>query len=177
LPLARIRNTEVASVRREALAMQFEWDDGKAEINWHKHGVHFVHARDVFLDPLAVTIHDPDQSVGEERLVIIGEVSWHRLLVVTFTHREDRIRIISARRATTKEKRRYMRGDQIRDEDEMRPEYDFSNGVRGLHHIPKTTRFVSIDEDVAAHFITSADINNALRELIAEGRVPPKRNE
>jgi hypothetical protein len=76
-----------------------------------------------------------------------------------------------------------MRGDSIRDkgpEPEIDlsdiPEVDFSNGVRGRHYRgPREIRFVSIDEDVALYFSTSISINNALRELIKEGRAPEPR--
>lgn len=78
-----------------------------------------------------------------------------------------------------------MRGDSIRDrgkEPEIDlsdiPEVDFTNGVRGKHYRgPREIRFVSIDEDVARYYSTSASINNALRELIKEGRAPEPRTE
>jgi uncharacterized protein (DUF4415 family) len=102
------------------------------------------------------------------------------ILVVAYAEREDRIRIISARRATRSEKRRYMKedADVINDTDEMKPEYDFKGGVRGKYYQPgKTIIRMTIDEDVARHYWSSELINNALRQLIAEGRAPEPREE
>jgi uncharacterized protein len=61
----------------------------------------------VFGDPLEITISDPDQSIGEARFLSMGYSSLNRLLVVSYTEREDRIRIISARAAASRERRQY----------------------------------------------------------------------
>jgi uncharacterized DUF497 family protein len=61
----------------------------------------------VFGDPLAVTVADPDHSIGEERFVTIGQSSASQLLVVCHTEQGDNIRIISARRATLRERKNY----------------------------------------------------------------------
>ena len=89
------------------MSLAFEWDDSKARSNRRKHGVSFEEAATIFGDPLSLTIEDPEHSVGEERFVIIGESARSRLLVVVFTERGDRIRIISAREATSREARDY----------------------------------------------------------------------
>ena len=68
----------------------------KARVNHRKHGVTFEEASTVFADPLAVTIHDPVHSDEEDRYITLGESQRQRLLVVVFTDRDDRIRIISA---------------------------------------------------------------------------------
>ena len=100
------------------------------------------------------------------------------VLVVSHTTREDRTRIISARHATKAERRNYMnkKTDEIRDKDDLRPEYDFdfTKGVRGKYYTPKntTTVLMRIDPDVSRHFHTAEQLNAALRALIAEGRVP-----
>jgi uncharacterized protein len=87
--------------------MQFEWDPGKATLNWKKHGITFREAQTVFLDPLSVTFEDSAHSIGERRYLTIG-ASWrHRLLVVAHTEREEAIRIMSARLATTHERKRH----------------------------------------------------------------------
>jgi uncharacterized protein len=87
--------------------MRFEWDREKAATNLRKHGIPFEEAISVFYDPLAATFPDPDHSIGEVRLITYGYSSQERLLVVAHTEGDDTIRIISAREATTREKRRY----------------------------------------------------------------------
>jgi uncharacterized protein len=86
--------------------MRFEWDRDKAETNLGKHGVSFEEAVAVFYDPLATTFADPDHSIGELRLITFGYSSHDRLLVVSHTEGGDAARIISARVATTREKKR-----------------------------------------------------------------------
>ncbi|MFY9821885.1 MAG: BrnT family toxin [Thermoanaerobaculia bacterium] len=87
--------------------MRFEWDRAKATVNLQRHRVPFEEATSVFYDPLATTLPDPDHSVGEVRLITFGYSSRERLLVVAHTERDDAIRLISARLATTQEKKRY----------------------------------------------------------------------
>jgi len=87
--------------------MEFEWDAGKAESNLAKHGVSFQEAATVFGDPLAVTYFDPDHSDDEDRFITFGVSREGNVLVVSHTDREDKTRIISARRATRKEKKSY----------------------------------------------------------------------
>ena len=86
--------------------MQFQYDPGKAAANLKKHGVSFADAEGVFEDPLAVTIEDPDAE-GERRFVVIGLGSAGELLVVIYSEREDECRLISARRATRKERKQH----------------------------------------------------------------------
>lgn len=90
--------------------MVFEWDEGKNRRNEQKHGISFELAREVFLDPLCFTIADPS-SAAEERFWTIGTLPNLVILVVVHTTRFQReqeiIRIISARRATRKERRFY----------------------------------------------------------------------
>jgi hypothetical protein len=90
--------------------MEFEWDAAKAESNFEKHGVSFAEAMGVFGDALEVTIPDPDHSEGEFRLLSLGCSLQGRLLVVAYTEREGRIRLISAREAAPKERRKYELG-------------------------------------------------------------------
>jgi len=86
----------------------FEWDPLKAEANLRKHGVSFTSAAAVFFDPLAWTFPDPDHSYGEERFLTVGETSGDGVLVVGHTEvDEERIRIISARPATKRERKDY----------------------------------------------------------------------
>ena len=87
--------------------MQFEWDPAKAARNVKKHGVSFEEALTVFLNPLSATFEDPDHSVGEYRYVTVGVSSGKRLLVVAHTERGDVLRILSARLATAKERKKH----------------------------------------------------------------------
>ncbi|MGA2902261.1 MAG: BrnT family toxin [Candidatus Korobacteraceae bacterium] len=90
--------------------MEFEWDTAKAESNLEKHGVSFAEAMTVFADPLEVTIADPDHSESEFRFLSMGCSALGRLLVVAYTEREARVRLISAREATPREWRKYESG-------------------------------------------------------------------
>ncbi|NEO40297.1 MAG: BrnT family toxin [Moorea sp. SIOASIH] len=89
------------------MGLHFEWDVQKAAINKNKHQVSFEEATTVFGDPFSLTIEDPLHSVGEKRFVIIGRSYKQRTLVVVHTERGNSIRIISARLATSPEKRTY----------------------------------------------------------------------
>ena len=88
--------------------MRFDWDLQKEEDNRAKHGVSFEEASTVFGDPLAATIPDPDHSQTELRFVTVGLSSTGRLVVVSHTEEEDDLfRIISAREATSHERKAY----------------------------------------------------------------------
>jgi uncharacterized DUF497 family protein len=84
-----------------------EWDPNKAKQNIKKHGVSFEEAATIFDDVLSSTIDDPFHSENEERFIIIGKSRQNRLLVVSHTDRDERIRIISARLATNQERVNY----------------------------------------------------------------------
>lgn len=86
--------------------MQFEWDRAKAAANRRKHRVSFQEASTVLQDPLSATFPDP-ASDGEQRFVTIGTSALGRLLVVAHIERVDTIRLISARRATRREREFY----------------------------------------------------------------------
>lgn len=90
--------------------MTFQWNPDKASSNAKKHGVSFEEAVTVFGDPLAVTISDPEHSVGEFRFLTIGQSRLQRLLVVSHTEQECEVRLSSARLATRQEKRKYESG-------------------------------------------------------------------
>lgn len=95
--------------------MEFEWDAGKAAENLKKHGVGFPEATTVFGDPLEVTIPDPEHSEGEARFLSLGLSAEKRLLVVAYTEREGRTRIIHARVAAPKERRTYESAQKPQD--------------------------------------------------------------
>ncbi len=86
---------------------EFEWDDEKADSNLNKHGVTFDEGATIFNDPMIATITDPDHSKSEERFISIGISVQGRLLVVVHTEREERIRLISCRKATSAERKYY----------------------------------------------------------------------
>jgi uncharacterized DUF497 family protein len=85
----------------------FEWDPGKAKINLDAHGISFDEASTVFGDTLSLVIYDPLLSVDEDRFILIGNSHRNRLLVIVHTERGGKIRIISARKATRKEREQY----------------------------------------------------------------------
>ena len=88
----------------------FEWDAAKVEANFKRHGVSFEEA--VFQDPLAKVHADPDHSVSEAREILIGHSAQGRLLLVAFTDRHGKIRLVSARKVTRSERRGYEESQQ-----------------------------------------------------------------
>ena len=93
------------------MPLSFEWDERKAKPNLAKHGVSFEEASTVFGDPLSLTIPDPAHSQGEDRSIVLGQSHQRELLVVVHTERGDHIRIISARRASRRERKSYEEGN------------------------------------------------------------------
>jgi uncharacterized DUF497 family protein len=85
----------------------YEWDREKARINLRSHRVAFEEAATVFLDPLAMTYADPDHSDDEDREITIGYSARQRLLFVCHCRRGDRQRLISAQRATRRERKQH----------------------------------------------------------------------
>ena len=94
-----------------AVKIQFEWDPNKAARNIEKHQVSFDEAATVFDDMMFITVVDEEHSVDEERYITIGLSKHGRLLLVAHTDREGRIRIISARKATKKERQFYAEAE------------------------------------------------------------------
>jgi uncharacterized DUF497 family protein len=86
---------------------EYEWDPAKASTNYQKHGVHFADAVGALEDDRGITIHDT--STEEERFKTLGSDFFGRLLVVAYTYRGDRIRLISARKASAAELDLYER--------------------------------------------------------------------
>ena len=87
--------------------LEFEWEPDKAARNLHKHNVSFQEAATVFGDETGATVYDPDHSEAEDRFLTIGYSNRGRLLIVSHTDRDDRIRIISARLLKLSERRQY----------------------------------------------------------------------
>lgn len=88
--------------------LKFEWDPVKAKSNQKKHGVTFTEASSCFHDPMHILIDDPDSDAGEDRLILIGVSGKTQILVVVHVDiAGDKIRIISARKATKTERKQY----------------------------------------------------------------------
>jgi uncharacterized protein len=94
------------------MGLLFEWDPKKARLNLKRHGISFDEASTAFRDPLSQTIEDPLHSENEERFVLIGQTIQGRILVIVHTDGGERIRIISARLATKKERLRYEENEE-----------------------------------------------------------------
>jgi uncharacterized protein len=92
------------------IAMEFEWNPDKAASNQEKHSVSFEEAATVFDNSLSLTFPDPDHSTNKQRYIIIGISQFGQLLIVSHTDRGEKVRIISARRATRQERRFYEQG-------------------------------------------------------------------
>ena len=152
--------------------MDFEFDPDKARNNLQKHpGVSFAHAEQSLRDDTALTIEDPD-AAGEQRFLTLGMDALGRILVVCHTQRDERTRIISARKASKNEAKKNMRKD-----------YDFSEGKRGavITSPGKTRVTIMLDDDVIESFRARADtsgrgyqtmINEALRAAIDPEAAP-----
>jgi uncharacterized protein len=93
------------------MADDFEWDQAKAAANYKKHGVRFEHAVGAFEDPFALIELDESEEYGEDRFLLTGRAAGG-ILVVVYTERGERVRIISAREATEYERRNYYRAAQ-----------------------------------------------------------------
>ena len=90
--------------------VDYEWDQEKSENNLQKHGVSFEESASVFGDPLYIDFYDPDHSIDERRYLIIGQSNAGRLLIVSYTERDEVIRLISAREMTSSERKAYEEG-------------------------------------------------------------------
>lgn len=87
--------------------MNYQWDYNKAQANLRKHKIRFADAVFVFQDESAITLEDIEHSEGEDRYVTIGMDELRQILVVIFTWRDDVIRLISDRKATSRERKAY----------------------------------------------------------------------
>ena len=91
------------------ILMLVSWDPQKAESNFRKHKVRFSDAESVLFDPMALTLEEQSVS-GEQRFVTLGADAIGRIVIVVYTEKHERIRLISARRATPSERRQYEEG-------------------------------------------------------------------
>ena len=86
--------------------MQFEWDEKKNKLNYEKHGIYFDEAKEIFSSFVLIN-KDTRFDYGEARFIAIGELSGVLVIVVIYTNRNENIRIISARKASNKEREKY----------------------------------------------------------------------
>ncbi|MBW1996780.1 MAG: BrnT family toxin [Deltaproteobacteria bacterium] len=92
--------------------MKITWDAAKADSNFRKHKIRFSDAEAVLFDPMALTIEDETEE-SEQRFLSVGADALNRVVVVVYTYREGGIRLISARRATQRERKAYEEGIQF----------------------------------------------------------------
>ncbi len=92
------------------MRLLFEWDEVKAKANFKKHKVSFEEGKTIYNDPFLFTFPDDKHSVTEDRYVNIGLSANRRVLILTHTERQGKIRIISCRKATTRERKFYEEG-------------------------------------------------------------------
>lgn len=173
----------------ETFVYSFEWDPQKAAENATKHRIGFELAATIFRDPLHVAVYDENHSESEERWVTLGRAEGGKLLVVVHTFEEAegnsaRIRIISAREATKRERQDYEDGREAREA--MRSEYDFSKGARGKFHRPGVKLLIPVylEPEVQAFVADRATatgtgvndlVNQMLRREIAEQPRAPRK--
>ena len=86
----------------------FEWDKGNISKNWEKHKVTHLECEEIFFNEPLIVQQDKTHSTSEERYFALGKTDRGRVLFVVFTIRGDRIRVISARDASKKERRYYQ---------------------------------------------------------------------
>jgi uncharacterized DUF497 family protein len=182
---------------------QFFWDGVKARENERKHGIAFEFATSVFVDPLALITHDSRYDGPEDRWLVVGMLESGVIAVVVCEffeeYGQDRVRIISARKATLRERREYETGDYAirepamteeyhtkleaasQDDPDMKPEYDFSKGIRGKFansrfpiYIENRTLGYFHGQAIATGKSSEELINEVLRQHVAAtGYVPP----
>lgn len=95
------------AANRESQPVAFEWDEGNAEKNWQKHGVRASECEEVFFNRPLLVLEVPGHSSEESRLFALGQTHAGRRLFVVFTRREKRLRVISARDMSRRERRSY----------------------------------------------------------------------
>ena len=93
------------------MALGFSWDPRKAASNERKHGISFEEAVTAFGDVLSVTVPNPDHSANENRFILLGLSDLKRVVVVAHVERGGDTRIINARLATRRERKKYEEGD------------------------------------------------------------------
>jgi len=132
--------------------------------------VSFEQAATVFLDPLALTFPDPNHGGEDGREITVGHTADHLTVFVAHCLRGERVRIISARKATRGSDGNMKKASAKTSTDELRPEYDLSplkGGIRGKYHAQAAagTNLVLIEPELAEVFPDAESVNRALRLL------------
>ena len=109
--MGRLQGLQSLLVTISIMADDFEWDRTKAAANYKKHGVRFEQAVLAFEDAFALIELDESEEYGEDRFLLTGRAAGG-IVVVVYTERKERVRIISAREATEYERRNYYRAAQ-----------------------------------------------------------------
>jgi uncharacterized DUF497 family protein len=187
-----------------ASIQHFSWDNAKARANERKHGITFQLAATVFRNRLSVICHDGrHDSAHEDRWHVVGVAEGGTLIVVVCTFDEandnEHVRIISARRATTRERREYECGEytvreptaseeynvtqdiEPEDDSDMEAEYDFSKGVRGKFahwrlpvYVENSILGYFHDRSIATGIPGDTLINEVLRQHVAAAGYVPR---
>lgn len=166
------------------MALRFEWRRHKASANLKKHGISFQGATVGVWRSFLATISDPDCSGSEARFVDLGVSYRGRLLVLSYESAatapessapggQPALNNTSMKASPSKRKAHL-------NDDTMRPEYDFSKGIRGKHaaRYASGTNVVVLDPDVAAEFRTAEEVNETLRavaEIVRRRKKPSRR--
>lgn len=186
---------------------KFVWDEAKAQANVRKHGITFKLASTIFHDRLIAIVHDHRHDGPDDRWIAVGVAEGGALVIVACAFDEvngdPHVRIISARKATSRERREYEGGNytirepemttayngkpevEAEDDLDMAPEYDFSNAIRGKF---ANVRFpVFIDNSILGYFhersiVTGVPGDELIREVLrrhvaAAGYMPPVFSE
>jgi uncharacterized protein len=102
----------VELLERITRATGFDWDAGNVQKNWERHAVRFSECEEVFFRAPLLAVNDPKDSRREGRFAALGRTALGRLLSIVFTFREQRIRVISARDMSRKERQEYSRHEE-----------------------------------------------------------------
>ena len=163
------------------MSLRFEWDPDKAATNERKHGVTFVEASTAFRDPHSVSVPDPDHSATEARWLLLGVsrqgACWLSPTWSAVTRFGSSLHVQPRAASANAMKKTKRKPSKTRGADEIRPEYDFSGGIRGKYaaRYRAGTNVVLLDPDVAAAFATAESVNRALRALLEVVPARPRR--
>lgn len=154
------------------MSYEFEWDPAKAAASLAKHGVSFEEAVTAFGDPFSINMPDPSHSAAEERFLVLGMSDRQRpagrcVCRTRAAHPPHQRSDGYSTRASPRMKKTKANSKLDPDRDTMRPEYDFSKGVRGVTaaRYAQGTNLVLIDPELHQLFPTSEAVNDALRSL------------
>jgi uncharacterized DUF497 family protein len=102
--------------RRARNYLEFEWDNGNVDKNWIKHKVAIKESEQAFVDPNVIISEDPKHSIAEKRWLLLGKSELGRKLAIIFTRRGNKIRVISARSQSRKERGLYEQKEKVKED-------------------------------------------------------------